>query len=71
MEIELMVTQSEYHAILIWDDDGGATGKVIYRIIPDTIYNTPIKPPESGNPEHGGSSSSVMTSSKANQTLIA
>jgi hypothetical protein len=51
MEIELTVTQSEYHAILMWDDDGGATRNVTYRIIPDTTYNTPIKPPERGNPE--------------------
>jgi hypothetical protein len=53
MEIELTVTESQYHAILMWDDDGGAARNVIYRIIPDTTHTTPIKPPERGNPERG------------------
>lgn len=63
MEVELTVTQSEYHAILIWDDDGGATRNVIYRIIPDTIYNASIKPPESCNPNRRMKSTQVSSRS--------
>lgn len=60
MELELTVTQSEYRAILMWDDDGGAARNVIYRVIPDTTGDAPIKtqrPPEKDNHERGGASS--------------
>lgn len=56
MEIELTVTHSEYREILMWDDDGGATRNVIYRIIPDPAPITPAtgqKPPRKCSPEQG------------------
>ena len=60
MEIELTVTQSEYRAILMWDDDGGAACNVIYRVVPDPPTDTPIeeqKTPEGNNPGQGGAGS--------------
>lgn len=60
MEIELTVTQSEYRAILLWDDDGGAARNVIYRVVPDPTSDRPMetqKPPEKSNPEQGGAGS--------------
>jgi hypothetical protein len=60
MEIEVTVTQSEYRAILMWDDDGGAACNVIYRVILDMACGTPVKtqkPPGKSNPEQGGTGS--------------
>jgi hypothetical protein len=61
METVVTITESDYLAILLWDDEGGAASNVIYRIIPDLKSAVPCtttrKPPESNNPEQSGSSS--------------
>jgi hypothetical protein len=60
MEIELTVTHSEYREILMWDDDGGATRNVIYRIVPDPAPITPVtkrKLLKKCNPEQGAAES--------------
>jgi hypothetical protein len=57
MEIELIVTQSEYRAILMWIDEGGAPRNVNYRVIPDTTSSPPsisIKSPKNNDSEPGG-----------------
>jgi hypothetical protein len=38
--VEITITESEYLAILRWDEDGGAAYNVVYRIIPDPISAT-------------------------------
>ena len=67
----VIVTESDYRAILQWDDDGGASRDIIYQIVPDRTLEDTVAITEERAKKAGTKGSHTKNSAELEPSLTA